>query len=67
MEFGVKVTNKGTGEVIWINLLEDYREMIMQYGSLEGYVQSLRLEAQYPEDQFSIVLAPKPKRSASSS
>ncbi len=61
MEFGVKITNKATGEVIWINLLEDYREMIMQYGSLDEYVKSLRLQDKYPEDQYSICVSPKPK------
>ncbi len=66
MEFGVKVTNKVTGEVIWINLLEDFREMIMQYGSLDEYVKSLRLQDEYPEEQYSICLSPKPKPSRSS-
>ncbi len=66
MEFGVKVTNKVTGEVIWINLLEDFREMIMQYGSLDEYVKSLRLQDEYPEEQYSIYLSPKPKPPRSS-
>ncbi len=66
MEFGVKIINKVTGEVTWMNLLADPREMIMQYGSLESYVESLRLQDKYPEEQYSIALSPRPKSSRSS-
>ena len=67
MDFGVKVTNKVTGEVIWINILEDPRELIMQYGSLDKYVESLQLQNDYPEEQYSLSLASKPKPPKTSS
>ncbi len=67
MEFGVKIVNKVTGEITWINLLVDFREMIMQYGNLDEYLRSLQLQNEYPEDQYSICFSPKPTSPRASS
>ncbi|MBW4583556.1 MAG: hypothetical protein KME42_28680 [Tildeniella nuda ZEHNDER 1965/U140] len=56
MGFGIKAVEKATGKVIWVFPMDDMREIIVEHGSTDAFVEKLRLREKYPEAQYEIYL-----------